>query len=609
MISKLFAQLIKRKFTAGILLLVIVGGGYWGYIKIFSNDGAVRYATAQVQNGTLIVSISGSGQVSASNQLDVKPKASGEITAMYAKLGQEVGAGAILAAVDARDAERAVRDAETSLETAKLELDKMLEPLDELTLLQAENSLDQAKKSKQKSEDNIKKAYEDGFNSVSNAFLDLPGIMAGLENLLFANTIDPGSGGGDNITWYVNQTDYQTGARDKAIRYRDDVYTAYNKARIAYTANFDSYKAASRNSGEEIIDALISETYNTGQLVADAIKTTDNYIDFVQDAMELRHLTIPSTVSAHQSNISSYTGKTNGIVVNLLSIQRSLKDSREAVVDADTTIKERELSLAKTKKGPDDLDIRAKKITIQQREDALTTAKQALADHYVRAPFAGVIAKVNAKKGDSASAGTAVATLVAKQKIAEVSLNEIDVAKVKASQKVTLTFDAVPDLTITGQVAEVDAVGTVSQGVVTYTVKIGFDTQDDRVKTAMSVSAAIVTEAKPNVLLVPNSAVKSQGGMSYVEIVDGNDRNTALAANVSGAILKNSPRRQNIEVGATSDDFTEIVTGLNEGDVIVTRTIQPTAQSAQTQNSSVRIPGLPAGRQQRSNGGGGLFGH
>lgn len=585
-----------------MILLVVAGGGYWGYSKTFSNDGAIRYATAQVQKGTLIVSISGSGQVSASNQVDVKPKASGEITAMYAKLGQEVGAGAILAAIDARDAERAVRDAETSLETAKLELDKMLEPLDELTLLQAENSLDQAKKSKQKAEDNIKKAYEDGFNSVSSAFLDLPGIMAGLENTLFAKTIDPQQ---DNITWYINQTDYQNEQRDKANRYRDDVYNAYNKSRIAYTKNFDSYKSASRTSGEQVIEALISETYDTTQLIAEAIKATDNYIDYVQDAMELRHLTIPSAVSTQQSNIGSYTSKTNSLLVSLLSIQRSLKDSREAVVDADTTIKERELSLAKTKKGPDDLDIRAKKITIQQREDALTTARQALADHYVRAPFAGVIAKVNAKKGDSASAGTAVATLVTKQKLAEVSLNEIDVAKVKAGQKVTLTFDAVPDLTIAGQVAEVDAVGTVSQGVVTYTVKIGFDTQDDRVKTAMSVSAAIVTEAKPNVVLIPNSAVKSQGGMSYVEIVDGDDRNLALAANASGAILKNTPRRQQIEVGAASDEFTEIISGLNEGDLIVTRTIQPTAQTTQTQQQSggLRIPGLNTG-----GGGGGSRG-
>ncbi|OGD52225.1 hypothetical protein A2608_02205 [Candidatus Azambacteria bacterium RIFOXYD1_FULL_44_10] len=110
-------------------------------------------------------------------------------------------------------------------------------------------------------------------------------------------------------------------------------------------------------------------------------------------------------------------------------------------------------------------------------------------------------------------------------------------------------------------------------------------------------SAAIITEAKSNVLLVPNSAVKSQGGTSYVEIVDGDDKGLALAANVSGTILNNSPRRQQIEIGTASDEFTEILSGLNEGDVIVTRTIQSTATpTTQTQqNSSIRIPGLPGG--------------
>ncbi|KKT16388.1 MAG: hypothetical protein UV99_C0014G0005 [Parcubacteria group bacterium GW2011_GWC1_43_61] len=150
-------------------------------------------------------------------------------------------------------------------------------------------------------------------------------------------------------------------------------------------------------------------------------------------------------------------------------------------------------------------------------------------------------------------------------------------------------------------VAEVDAVGTVSQGVVTYIVKIAFDAQparpaggDDRIKPGMSVSAAIITEAKPNVLLVPNSAVKSQNRTSYVEIVDGDDKSLALTANVSGTILNNSPRRQQIEIGTASDEFTEITSGLNEGDVIVTRTIQPTAQTAQTQQQSggLRIPGM-----------------
>lgn len=62
----------------GIIVFLVAGGGYFGYTKIFGNNNAVSYATAKVQKGTLIVSITGSGQVSASNQVDIKPKAAGK---------------------------------------------------------------------------------------------------------------------------------------------------------------------------------------------------------------------------------------------------------------------------------------------------------------------------------------------------------------------------------------------------------------------------------------------------------------------------------------------------------------------------------------------------
>lgn len=592
MISKIFAQFIKHKIVAGIILIIIAVGGYLSYRKIFSNNSIIRYVTAKVQRGTLIISITGSGYVSASNQVDVKSKVGGEIITVYTKPGQEVGAGAILAAIDSRDAERAVRDAEIALETAKLELDKMLEPIDALTLLQAENSLIQAKESKQKAEDNLKKAYEEGFNTVSNAFLDLPNIMAGLQDILFSSSL--GGGSQWNIDFYTNEVK----AYDDAVvfKFRDDVYAKYRVAREAYDKNFADYKSASRFSDRATIEKIINQTYETTKLIAEALKSTNNLIQFYQDKLIERNLKPVALSDAHLRSLSSYTGTTNNHLLSLLSTERSIQDSNESLLAADRTIQERTLYLEKIKKGPDSLDIRAKKIAIQQKEDALTTAKQALADHYVRAPFAGIIAKVNAKKGDTASVGTTIATLVAKQKIAEVSLNEVDVAKVKVGQKATLTFDAIPDLTVTGQVIEVDAVGTISQGVVTYTVKIGFDTQDGRIKPGMSVSASIVIEAKPNVLLVPNSAIKSQGGMSYVEIFDNNNRNSISDESAGGVILKNSPpRRQSVEIGTANDEFTEILSGLSEGDVIVTRIIQPNSTQLQTQQQSgvLRIPSLP----------------
>lgn len=596
MILRLFKQIKKYKIIAGAIFLLFVGGAYWGYLKIFGNNDSVRYVLARVQKGNLIFSVTGNGQVSAFNQIDAKSKASGEIVAIYANSGQEIREGAILAIIDTRDAERAVRDAETALETAKLELEKMLEPVDALTLLQAENSLAQAKELKQKAEDNLKKAYEDGFNVISNAFLNLPEVMTGLQDILFSNSL---SGGGQwNIDYYADAVkSYDGGA---VLRFKEDLYSKHRTAREAYDKNFLDYKSASRFSERATIEQLINQTYETTKLIAEAIKSAKNLIHFYQDKLTENNLKPLASSNTHLLSLNSYTSITNNHLLNLLSIKRSIEDSKEALVNAERTIEERALFLDKIKRGPDELDIRAKKIAIKQKEDALVAAKQALADHYIRAPFSGIVAKVNVKKGDSVSVGTPIATLITKQKIAEISLNEVDITKVKIGQKAMLTFDAIPDLTVTGQIAEVDTVGTVSQGVVTYTAKVNFDTGDERVKTAMSVSATIVTEVKPNVLLVPNSAVKSQGKINYVEVVDGSDYDVAFIKKSSGTILKNPPRRQNVEIGSSNDEFAEILSGLKEGDIIVIRTIQENSAQQQNKQQVFGIPGMPNTRSGSS---------
>ena len=189
---------------------------------------------------------------------------------------------------------------------------------------------------------------------------------------------------------------------------------------------------------------------------------------------------------------------------------------------------------------------------------------------------------MNAKKGDSASAGAAIATLVTKQKISEISLNEIDAAKIKVGQKSTLTFDAVDGLSIDGKVTEIDAIGTVAQGVVTYNVKIAFDIQDDRVKPGMSASAAIITDAAQDVLLVPISAIKSQGETQYVEIFD-----QAIPRNKNGQGIPSPvpPRQQIIETGLSNDTFVEIISGLKEGDQVVVRTINGSSSSQSAQQA------------------------
>jgi len=597
--KKALKIILQHKIAVGLVVLVVAVGGCLGY-KTFKNGGeGTRYLLAAVEKGTIIVSVSGSGQVSASNQVDIKPKVSGDAIYAGLKNGQEVKKGTLLTELDSRDAKKTVRDAEASLESARLSLEKLKKPADELSILQAENALAQAKESKQKVEDNLKKAYEDGFNAVTNLFLDLPTIMAGWNDMFFDSSIERGNW---NIDWYANQVDPLN--FDKVKRYKDDVYSAYNTARQRYKDNFDHYKSASRIGDVSTIETLISETYETVKLVADAVKTSKNYIDFVEDIMEQRDTSIPSVVSTHQSSLNNYTGKTNSHLISLLSVKRTIEDAKDSIVNADRAIAEKAESLAKIKASPDPLDLQSQELAVRQRENALLDAKEKLADYFVRAPFDGIITKANLKKGDSVSANTAVATLITKQRLAEISLNEVDAAKIEVGQKATLAFDAVESLSITGVVSEIDSLGTVTQGVVTYNVKIGFDTQDERIKPGMSVSAAIITEVKQDALLIPNSAVKSQGDRRYVETLDktaSSDRLLASAVNSAGVFSKTPPREQAVEVGLSNDSLAEITSGLKEGDIIVVRAISSSSktQSQQSENRSLlqSVGGVRSGGQ------------
>ncbi|MCX6764760.1 MAG: HlyD family efflux transporter periplasmic adaptor subunit [Candidatus Nealsonbacteria bacterium] len=541
---KILKTILQHKIIMVIIIIALIGGGYVGYKKFSNNSVENSYVLATVEKGTLVTSISGAGQVSALNQLDIKPKVSGDVISVKVKNGQEVKMGTLIMQIDTVDTAKALRNAETDLETAKLELEELLSPPDELTLLQAENSLAQAKESKQKAEDSLKKNYEDAFNGVTNVFLELPSIMAGLNSVLFSNSFSVNQ---QNIDYYA---DAVKAYDQKVLQYKIDTYNKYQIAKNAYNQNFIDYKSASRFSDDTTIENLINTTYNASKDIAEAIKNANDLVQFYQ-AKLIEHNFKPETLSStYLSNLNAYTGKTNSYLVSLLSIQRSFQDNKETVINAERTIREKELSLDKLKAGADELSIRAKKITVQQKEDALFTAKQNLADCSVRAPFDGVIATLNSKKGDPVTSGTVVATIITKQQLAEISLNEVDIAKVKIGQKVTLTFDAVSDLSITGEVVEINNIGTVSQGVVNYSVKIVFDTQDERIKPGMSVNTTIITDVKQNVLLVPNSAVKTTGNNSYVEILEGNTTSTATNARM---ISKTLPRQQQVEIGLSND--------------------------------------------------------
>jgi len=197
----------------------------------------------------------------------------------------------------------------------------------------------------------------------------------------------------------------------------------------------------------------------------------------------------------------------------------------------------------------------------------------------IYAPISGVISGLSLQIGSvltaqTNSSGTSTSQRIANIKtdatpVAVVNLSEVDVPKVKVDNKVTLTMDAFPATTFTGKIVSIDTTGIVSSGVTTYPAYIQFDTAIDGIYPNMGVDAKIITDVKDNVVMIPNAAVKTTNGQKTVSVMKNNKVNAV-----------------EVTVGSANDTETEISSGINEGDVVVTAT---TTSGTQT-NSSARSP-------------------
>lgn len=152
---------------------------------------------------------------------------------------------------------------------------------------------------------------------------------------------------------------------------------------------------------------------------------------------------------------------------------------------------------------------------------------------------------------------------------ATVSLTEVDVTTVKSGQKATLTLDAYPDNTLTGTVLAVSTGGSVSSGVTSYSATILLDKTSLELYTNMAVSATIITNSVDNALVVTSTAIKANGDTSVVEVMK-----------------DKKPTAVTVETGISNDTQTEIKSGLNEGDVVVTATSSKTSTTKKTTTSS-----------------------
>jgi HlyD family secretion protein len=104
----------------------------------------------------------------------------------------------------------------------------------------------------------------------------------------------------------------------------------------------------------------------------------------------------------------------------------------------------------------------------------LTAAKAALADVELRAPFAGTVAGLDIRVGESVNAGQVVATIAdfSNWVVKTTDLTELDVVDIKGGQAVSIVLDAIPDASLNGKVESIGQTYAEKQGDIVYEVTI-----------------------------------------------------------------------------------------------------------------------------------------
>ncbi len=199
--------------------------------------------------------------------------------------------------------------------------------------------------------------------------------------------------------------------------------------------------------------------------------------------------------------------------------------------------------------------LRSAEISMQNLQDAMN-------NYTITAPISGTIIEKDAKVGDAVKAGDTLC-IVYDLSYLEMSINvdELQISSISVGQQVQITADAVPDKTYVGTVTRVSMKGASNGGTTTYPVSIRID-DTDGLRPGMNANAEIVVAEANNALVVPNAAVVRG---SYVLVT----KDSPSAANADTAM--EAPEGfvyVPVKTGVSDDDYTQIVSGIQEGDTI-----------------------------------------
>lgn len=254
--------------------------------------------------------------------------------------------------------------------------------------------------------------------------------------------------------------------------------------------------------------------------------------------------------------------------------------------------------------------------SVTNAENKLTSTQDSISDYTITAPISGTVITKNSKVGDKITKGSSGTTTMAviydlSAMTLSMSVDELDVAKVKVGQSVEITADAVEGETFTGTVTNVSLESSYSNGVTNYPVTVTLD-ETGSLLPGMNVDARIILDSSENAVCVPVGALQ-RGNRVYVKqstnseaASDGGETGNGGSAGSGSLNQGNVPDgfvAVQVETGIINDDYVEILSGISEGDEVYVSENSGTTTTIQWNGGGMGGPGGGMGGPGGGNGG------
>lgn len=333
---------------------------------------------------------------------------------------------------------------------------------------------------------------------------------------------------------------------------------ALDKAQADAGVNDDTLREArdaEKNAKQYVNDVADAED----QKVNATDKAYDNAVDYASDVESYYNQVVNDSGSG---SVAAKSAK-----LSMTSANNATKSAQEA---KDTARRNRDVAMRVANNSYDSQKEKVKSLESKSRLVIENSAITIAAANYdialnnldkavLKAPVNGTVTALNYQRGEviGSASQKSFGKLLSADLILEAKIPESDIASIQLNQMTTVAFDALKsDEKLNATVIEIDLDATLIQDVVYYKIKLRLTAIDKRLKSGMSGDVDIHITEKKNVLLLPTRAVKQDGSTRYIE-VKSTDGKTA--------------ERKDVKVGLEgSDGLIEIVSGIKEGDEIIT---------------------------------------